>query len=83
MEKKTAQKKSIWNSILKIVLILVSSFATSQVATTNPIIDLAVKNAIVQTSNVLLEVMSSDSQDSAILITEKSQTVQTAVQTSK
>jgi len=83
MEKKAAQKKSIWISIFKIILIVVSSFATSQVATTNPIVDLAVKNAIVQTSNVLLEVMSSNSQDTAIIITEKSQTVKTAVQNSK
>lgn len=60
-----------WQQLLKIVVIVASSFATSQVATQNSTLDLAVKTAIVQTSNVLIDVLSSNSKDTAIIITEK------------
>jgi len=83
MDKKPANKKSVWNSILKILLIVISSLATSQIATTEPVIDLAVKTAIVQTSNMLLTVLSSDSQDTAIMVTEKAQAVEIEPQTIK
>lgn len=83
MKKTTSEPKIWWKTILKIILIVVSTLASSQLATTEPIVDLAVKNIIVQTSNVLLTVLSSDSKDTAIIITDKAETEQIRPQTTK
>lgn len=71
MNPKVKKPKTIWQSLLKIVIILFASLASSQVATTSPMVDSAVKTAIVTTSNVLIDVLSSDSRDTAIIITAK------------
>jgi len=76
MEIKARKKPTIWQQLLKIILIVATSLATSQVATTNPLLDSAVKSAIVGTSNVLIEALSSDSKDTAIIIQAKSDCLQ-------
>lgn len=70
---KVKEKKilPLWRKLLNVIIILVASVASSQVATTSPILDSAVKTAIVTTSNVLIDALSSNSADTAIIITEK------------
>jgi len=80
MTPKTKKPLTIWQQLLKIVLIVVASFASSQVATTNPMLDNVVKTAIVSTSNVLIDVLSSNSADTAIIITAKSDSLNNRVQ---
>ena len=80
MVTKANQKRTFWNQLFKIILIVVSSLATSQLATTNSNVDLAVKTAIVSTTNILLDALSSSSKDSAIILTDKDSTVSSNLQ---
>lgn len=68
---KVKKPQTIWSKLLKIVLIVVASLASSQVATNNPVIDQIVKTAIVESSNVLIDALSSNGKDTAIIITAK------------
>jgi hypothetical protein len=71
MNKTTKKPLLWWQQILKVLLIVATSLLTSQVATSNKELDTAVKLGIVATSNVLIDVLSSDSKDTAIIITAK------------
>ena len=71
MTAKTKKPQTIWTKLLRVLIIVLSTFATSQVATSNSELDLAVKTGIVTTSNILIDVLSSNSADTAIIIQAK------------
>ena len=83
MNEQSKIKLPIWQRLIKIVVIIIATFASSQVATTNPILDVAVKNAIVSVSNVMIDALSSNSADTAIIIQAKSDSLYRPVQTIK
>lgn len=67
----TKKPSAWWKSLIKVLIILITSIGSSQVATTNPVIDSAVKTAITTASNIVVDALSSDTKDTVIIVTEK------------
>lgn len=64
MVAKTRKKPTVWQSILKVVLGILVTVLTSQLASTNPIVDNALKTTVIQAGNVVIDALTASGSDS-------------------
>lgn len=63
MNAKPKKKITIWQKLLRVVIVVFSLVATSQTLTTDPVIDQALKVGVVQISNIVVGALSNDGAD--------------------
>jgi hypothetical protein len=64
MVTRSAKKPTVWQSLAKIILGILVTILTSQLASTNPVIDNALKVSLIEVSHIAIDALTASGSDS-------------------